>query len=91
MRINTIIALVVGVVCVVSAITTLFGAGSLIKVAYDELLGVPHNCYSYRPDGQCTEDKAQTKRDIADSAAMVTVAFPVAFFSFRRLTKQKEN
>ncbi len=91
MKISTIIALVIGVVCVVTTIISVFGAGKLIKIAYDGLLNVPHNCYYYRPDGGCEEDKSQTRREVADSAAMVTVSLPLAIVSFRRLLKLRNS
>lgn len=96
MKISTIIALVIGVVCVVAIVTSLFSAGKLIKIAYDKLLGVSHNCYYYptptkeTEQPKCQEDKAQTRREIADSAALLTVSLPLAIFAGRRLWKLKE-
>ena len=84
-------------VFVVSTITVLFSTGRMVNAVLDAYVFKVDNCYGPRftpaevgedekptPEPECVIDYNQAKRDTSGGLALLVVAAPLAYFSYKK-------
>lgn len=91
-----VVSISLALIFVISTVTVLFSTGRMINAAFDAYVFKVDNCYGPRPmvekvgeDGtpveyECGIDYNQARRDISGGLALLIVAAPLAYFTYRK-------
>ncbi|MEX2054375.1 MAG: hypothetical protein WD883_02440 [Candidatus Colwellbacteria bacterium] len=96
--INLVVSIMLALVFVISTVTVLFSAGRVVNAGLDAYVFKIDNCYGprYLPtevgegekevpeQPECFIDYNQAKRDVSGGLALLVVAAPLAYFSYRK-------
>ena len=103
---NKIVAIIMGVLFLVSSITVLFSAGSLLGEIFKTYILKAEYCefaapisFPERenitertiPEEKCKINYNRAKERISDSLALLIIGIPIAFFTYRKVWSLREN
>jgi len=93
--ISLVVSIMLALVFVVSTVTILFSTGRMVNAVFDAYVFKVDNCYGPRyfpveegeespKEPECVIDYNQAKRDISGGLALLIVAAPLAYFSYKK-------
>lgn len=95
---KNIFTIAIALVFLVTGIMSVVGAGKLANIGLEKVLGVENCDYRYNtpkpnitgttPEYVCKPDTNRTKKDMADSLAMILISLPVSIWSYRKINKK---